>query len=745
MKYIFLFLIISIPSFAHLGSVKGKVVENKNRLPMRGATVFIEELHIGSITDESGSFFIKEIPAGEYNIRVSLIGYAYKQEKIKVSNDEIKVLDFSLDISEISLSEIRVSAANPQKQQLINSLDIKLRPIQNSQEVLRIIPGLVMGQHAGGGKAEQIFLRGFDIDHGTDIALSVDGMPINMVSHAHGQGYADSHFIIPEMIEEVDFKKGMYDTEKGNFATAGWANFKTKRILDEDFIKAEIGQFNTYRFVGAQNLLKETNKNSLYMAGEYNYSDAFFESPQHFKRLNFMSKYHGHLSKNTNLTLSASTFKSNWDASGQIPDRAVETGQIGYFGAIDPTEGGQTSRTNLNAEFLTLTKKDIVWKNQVYYSKYDFELFSNFTFFLADPVNGDQIKQKENRSLWGYSSNASLSHSIAQKQSTFSAGLQYRQDKTTDSELSRTLSKIEILERLKFGNINELNVSIFAEEEIALSSKLSMIIGLRYEVFRNSYLDKLENQQSSLVKSQIVLPKFNLYYTANKNLQFYLNSGKGFHSNDSRAVVTQNGLLTLPGAYGLDLGTLWKPNKKVVFNAAFWNLYLDQEFVYVGDAAIVEASGKSNRAGFDLSFRYQLTNNLFIDSDVNWAKPRALTEPAGQNYIPLAVKFTSIGGFTLKNKNGLSGSLRYRYVADRPANEDNSIVAKGYFVNDALVNFNKGRFNYGLSIQNIFNVKWKETQFATESRLFEESTPSEEIHFTPGTPFNAKLSLMIRI
>jgi hypothetical protein len=196
----------------------------------------------------------------------------------------------------------------------------------------------------------------------------------------------------------------------------------------------------------------------------------------------------------------------------------------------------------------------------------------------------------------------------------------------------------------------------------------------------------------------------------------------------------------LPAAYGSDLGTIWKPFPQMVINAAYWYLWLNQEFVYVGDAGVVEPSGKSVRSGLDVSIRYQLAKNIFIDTDLNWAKPRAVGVVTGQDYLPLAPVFTSIGGITLKNKTGFSGSLRYRYIADRPANEDYTIVAKGYFVSDALVSYTYKKTTIGLSIQNIFNTKWKETQFATESRLKNETTSVEEIHFTPGTPFNSKLS-----
>lgn len=740
-RILFLQLFTISTAFAHLGTIVGKITDSQTKQPVRGANIVLAGLNRGAISDDAGYFQINNLPPAPYTIEVSFMGYIGQKQTVAVKADEASVINFTLTSTEVSLDEIKVSATNPQHQQVISSLDIKLRPINNSQEVLRIIPGVVIGQHAGGGKAEQIFLRGFDIDHGTDIRLTVDGMPINMVSHAHGQGYADAHFIIPELIDGVDFKKGLYDADKGNFSTAGWANFRTKSVIDQNFVKAEAGQFNTYRLVAGVNLLgqraRDNNQNA-YLAGEYNYSDAYFDAPQHFKRLNLVGKYHGHLSKNTNLTFTASTFRSKWLASGQIPDRAVEKGIIGFFGAIDPNEGGQTSRSNLNAEFVTLTKRNHVWKNQFFYANYNFELYSNFTFFLDDPIHGDQIKQKEARHLWGYNSNYSIAHGIGTKQSTFNIGINYRNDITNDSELSHTANRLQLLEPIKLGDINEANIGLYADESIQLSNRLSATAGVRFDYFHNQYVDHLQANTRSRAKASIVSPKLNLYYTLNSRLQFYLNLGKGFHSNDTRVVVAQNGLDILPPAYGADFGTTWKPIPKLLINAAYWYLWLQQEFVYVGDAGVVEPSGQSVRSGFDVSVRYQLTGNLFADFDANWAKPRAVGEAEGENYIPLAVKFTSIGGLTLKNKNGFSGSLRYRYVADRQANEDGSIVAKGYFVADALLGYTKNHYTIGLNIQNLFNTRWKETQFATESRLRDEVNPVEEIHFTPGTPFNAR-------
>ena len=388
-------------SIAQHDHIHGKVISDNTKLPAEGITITLLPINKTTTTNENGRFTFNENKVNIQSIVFSGFGY----EKMIISID-----DFNLGATIVlktksvtTLDEVIVnSGATVKQQNQISKLDIKMRGVNNSQEVLRIVPGLFIGQHQGGGKAEQIFIRGFDCDHGTDISLNVDGMPINMVSHAHGQGYADAHFIIPETIESVDFKKGTYNAEKGNFDTAGYVDFKTANAIDKNIVKLEGGMFNSGRIVGVINLLNDKQKakqQSWYLATEYNYSDGYFDNPQHFNRFNFFTKYHGKVSENSFLQLSASTLYSKWNASGQIPNRAVDQGLIGFYGALDPTEGGVTSRSNFNAQLLTTLKNHDFIKNQFYYTNYSFDLHTNFTFYLDDPINGDQIRQKENRNL----------------------------------------------------------------------------------------------------------------------------------------------------------------------------------------------------------------------------------------------------------------------------------------------------------------------------------------------------------
>ncbi len=620
----------------------------------------------------------------------------------------------------------------------ISKLDLQVNPVNNSQEILRKVPGLFIGQHAGGGKAEQIFLRGFDIDHGTDITLSVDGMPINMVSHAHGQGYSDLHFVIPETIKNIDFGKGPYYANQGDFNTAGYVNFATKSTIDKNMIQVNYGDFNSLRTVGMFNLLENSKNNDAYVAVEYIEFDGAFESPQNFNRLNLFAKYNTFLQGKDKLTLTASHFTSSWDASGQIPEREVNNGNITRFGAIDDTEGGFTSRTNFNVQLQKTLENESIFTANTFYSNYNFELYSNFTFFLDDAINGDQIKQFENRNIFGMNAKISNEKKFGNAEAKFTKGLGLRFDNITDNELSHTKNRRELLNRIQFGDVKQTNLYAFFNSEFEIG-KFKISPAIRLDYFKFLYNDNLSTTHKTLSKTKaIVNPKLNFLYTQNENLQWFLKSGIGFHSNDARVVLKQNADKILPRAYGVDFGNIWKPTKNLVLNTAVWYLFSEEEFVYVGDAGIVEPSGKSERFGLDFGLRYQITDHVYFDTDATVTKARSLENIVGEDFIPLAPSFTMSGGMSFTNLGDFSGGLRYRYIADRPANENNTIIADGYFVSDLNINYKMNDITFGISLENLFDVAWNETQFATESRLQNEANSVEEIHFTPGTPFFAK-------
>ncbi|WP_228236885.1 TonB-dependent receptor [Allomuricauda sp. M10] len=713
-------------------NLKGQVVDEADSA-LEDVGIFNKTNGQHSHSDGTGHFVLDQTLVTD-TLYFSRLGFETLTKVIALSdlNNPVTIV---LKEGSISLDQV-VLVAKVDALSRVVDVDVKTNPVKSSQEILRKVPGLIIGQHAGGGKAEQLFLRGFDVDHGTDVAISVDGMPVNMASHAHGQGYADLHFVIPETIENVNFGKGPYYMEQGDFNTAGYVDLQLRKRLDKSMLSTEVGQFNTRRFMGMFNVLDQGNSTA-YLASELYLTDGAFDSPQNFNRLNIMGRYRYALPGNQELLLTASHFSSKWDASGQIPQRAIDQGLIGRFGAIDDTEGGQTSRTNFVLDHNKNLGTGKSLHTMAFVSHYDFELYSNFTFFLEDPVNGDQIRQKENRILMGAKTVfQDDSAQLGELRFKYNAGIGFRYDNVDDMELSHTRNRQELLERLAYGDVDEVNTYGFAGA-VFKSGKFTLEPAVRLDYFKFDYLNKLSSVYDNQSDEKVAFsPKFNTIFSPTANTQIFLKTGIGFHSNDARVVVANNGKDILPAAYGVDLGAIIRPVDKLVLNATLWSLFLDQEFVYVGDAGVVEPSGKTRRLGIEVGARYQPSDWIYLYTDANFTQGRSTEEAKGEDYIPLAPDFTMVGGVTLGNNNeGFSGGISYRYVDDRPANEDNSIVAEGYFVTDATLNYSLKNWTFGLIVENLFDTEWNETQFATESRLFNEPTAVEEIHFTPGTPF----------
>lgn len=726
------FILLIIANIQLFGQIPASKVFNKDKQPLVAVNILNTTNGQHTHSDVEGVFNFENIAVGDV-LEFSYLGYTTKQVVVEDLSKPLIVILYvaSLMLDEVVISN-KVNAVN-----VITNIDIQTNPVSSSQDVLRKVPGLFIGQHAGGGKAEQIFLRGFDIDHGTDVGITVDGLPVNMVSHAHGQGYADLHFVIPETIDKIDFGKGPYYENKGNFNTAGYVDFSTKKKLENSVLKMEAGQFDTYRFMGMLNLL-DNDKHNAYLASEYLATNGLLDSPQNFNRLNLFGKYNGNVNSTDRVDITASYFSSKWDASGQIPKRAVNNGLISRFGAIDDTEGGNTSRTNVLINYIKFLDEKSSLENTVFLSQYDFELYSNFTFFLNDTVNGDQIKQKENRTIYGLSSDYKRTFFTGNLDGTLRAGISLRNDQSKENELSHTLNRSSTLNLIQLGNINETNLGTFLGTTIEID-KWTFNPSVRLDYFNFQYNDALLTTYQTQTETKLSAnPKFNILYNQSPNLQLYLKTGRGFHSNDTRVVVNQKGHKILPAAYGFDGGFIWKPIPKMFVNAAYWYLSLEQEFVYVGDAGIVEPSGKTRRQGVDLSFRYQPFNWIFWNVDANYTHARTIEEETGQDYIPLAPAFTLAGSINVIHQSGFYGSTHVRHLADRPANEDNTIVAEGHTVTDLNLGYNWKNADFGIQIQNLFNTAWNETQFATNSRLQHETTPVEEIHFTPGTPFFIK-------
>ncbi len=750
-KYFFLLVTIFTLSniYAHEGILKGSITDSISNKPIPFVSVLLEGdgKKQSIITNELGHFKFEELEEGLYTLTLFNLGHERKTISVEIKDDEVKVVSISIKLTRnaLKLSEITVSSSRDlgQTMNTITGIDILLRPVNSAQDLMRLVPGLFIAQHQGGGKAEQIFLRGFDADHGTDFAVFWDGIPVNMPSHAHGQGYADSHFMIPESIEQLDVYKGTYATQYGDFATAGAASFSTKNFVD-NMIKVEAGNYGMNRIMGMLNLLGKDqhifskNKESLYITAENMYNSAsYFDNHQNYKRFSAFMKYYGQISEKNVLTIEGSTFNATWNGSGQVPERAITEGIITRFGAIDPSEGGQTSRTNANVILKTFLNNDAVFKNQAYYSYYKLNLFTDFTFLLVDSVHGDGINQRDNgRNIFGYNGSYDITNKVAGKDLRTIIGITTKGDMGQIS--LRHQQKRTILDTVGIGNLYEQNISAYLDETYHLTDKFYINAGVRVDAFYMNYRDIRGPKYDSLSGKNLqakVSPKLNLYYNVTPQVQVFARSGYGFHSNDARVVVTNPNVTTLPYALGYEIGSTFKPIKNMVVNAVLWGIHLKNELVFSADAAQTEINGATQRIGADLSIRYQLTNYLFFDLDVNYSHGRYTDLPTGQNYIPLAPTLTSVAGITVKAAKGLTGSFRYRLINDRPANNDNSVVAKGYFLLDAVVRYRIKNYQIGLTVENILNVNWNEAQFDTQTRLRGESAAGvDQLCFTPGAP-----------
>jgi outer membrane receptor protein involved in Fe transport len=775
--------IISL-SYAQTGQLEGIVTGADQNEGLVGVNIILEGTVFGTISGVHGDYLLSGIPVGTHTVIFSYIGYETFEREIRIQEDQRATLDVVLEPGSINLAAVTVEAYQPfsaASSKAIRNFDLKVKPVRSAQDVLSLVPGLFIAQHAGGGKAEQIFMRGFDADHGTDVGVYVDGLPVNMVTHGHGQGYADLHFIIPEIIEGLTVYKGPYFAQFGNFGTAGSVDLSTTDHPDHNLMKLEGGMFNTLKATTVLKIPTSGKHQSAYIAGQYSYSDGPFESPQGFNRGNIFGKFHTHITPRSELGIAMGAFTSAWDASGQIPDRAVRSGLIDRFGAIDDLEGGTTGRYNISVDYHFTEGYDHDFMVQAFMSSYDFKLYSNFTLYLEDPVNGDMIEQTDNRSIYGINTRYSFQKQYGNMRFLTRTGLMYRGD-NVDLSLWKSPDRNR-MEVLTNSSVNEVNMAMWVEEDVVFSPKFKLQLGLRGDYLTFNVLDHLDRADfpgnglphaSGYAQSGIISPNLNLVWSPSQYLDIYVNGGTGFHSNDARDVVIsarineiihagrQQGLnqeeidqelanrfldpehadmKTLPRAMGAELGLRLNLGNRVLISAAGWYLNLEEELVYVGDAGTTEISGESRRIGADVEIRAQLADWIWGDVDVNFADGRYPGEPEEANYIPLAPRLTAQGGVNFQHPTGLDGALRFRYLADRPANEDNSVVATGHTMLNAVLGYRFKGFRIFAQVENILNMEWNEAQFDTESRLFDETEPVSELHYTPGNPFNVQLGL----
>lgn len=640
-----------------------------------------------------------------------------------------------LDVPEVSVIGERPVAAS--SQQFIPDKEYLMQPQGRPAQVLRLVPGFVTVEHSGGaGKADQYFLRGFDGDHGTDVAFFNDGMPINLRTHAHGQGYTDLNFIIPETIEGLDVYKGAYLPEFGDFATAGAVNFRTREVVKEGVVQQAGGQFDTQRFLLMFSPTKDKVR-TLFAAEGY-YTNGPFQNDNRYFRTNVLGKMTTNLTGRDELSITGTFQKSQWNASGEIPLRAVQDGSLDRFGAIDPSEGGKTLRSTGRVNYHYDTSSGGQFFANAYAQYYRLDLFTNFTFFLNDPINGDGIQQSDRRVMYGGDIGYKQRGELLSMPTIGTIGFQTRVD-DIHTRLG-TQAKRTPTGTTTDSDVLEASYAPFVKAEIQPISWMRVVGGLRAETFTFDVRNRCQaciDPPAGRTSSGIVLPKMSLILGPWLNTEFFANYGQGYHSNDARSAVTP-GSSPLARSKNYEIGIRSKPwgLDGMELIATLWQIDLQSELVFVGDSGTTDIRGPSRRHGVEVAARGQVWGPIYFNGSVTYTK----AEFRNGDAIPLAPEVTAYGALLLKWPEGLTSQLQATYLGVRSLTEDRSFKSPSWLTFDLTeryqlpVKLPYGRMEAFAFVQNLFNTKWEQATFAFASQLRNETQPVTDIHFVPGNP-----------
>ena len=652
--------------------------------------------------------------------------------------------------TEDSIEVIRIVGRQPvtaTSVQTVPSEDFELRPLESGGEMLEAIPNLLTGQHTGGGKAEQYFIRGFDADHGTDLAVYFDGVPVNLPSHAHGQGFLDLHFITPETIDLLNAYKGTYFTRYGDFSTAGTVEYVPQDGFPKSLVQVEYGAFDTFRTVAIASprsgAFDPSGPARGFVSFEAYHTNGPFQNDEDLWRYSGLAR--GEVDVSPQLTVSGHLlgYHANWNASGLIPKSLVDNGTIGRFGSLDPTEGGKTTRAQGKLQLDWFPNPNGHLMANAYVSYYDFELFSNFTYFLRDRVNGDGIVQRDKGRIYTGGRIEYLHTPNAPFPLQLRAGMETRYD---DARVFLgTQTRRKVTGATADDAIQQLSMEPYMEFEVVPLPWLNVQAGLRFAWFRFDGTDELTGAAQGAEQATRWLPKVNLNLSpfsevgplpidieGIQNLQILVNFGIGYHSNDARVIFSESTDNALPRATGVEVGlrTEFLDHIEIAFDG--WYLNLEDELVFLGDEGTTEPRGETNRLGLEFAMTAWPLEWWFLRGDVAYTSIR-LTDDTPLQQAP---RFIAKAGTGVRFK-GFATEINLRHLGQRYASEDFSDPKlSSYTVLDLGVRYRWRFFEVGLTVQNITNTEWSSSEFFYESRPTRTGPASEGFHFSPGNPRN---------
>ena len=629
----------------------------------------------------------------------------------------------------------------------VGAADLAARPFLRRGELLEVVPGLVITQHSGSGKANQYFLRGFNLDHGTDFAVSVDDLPVNMRSHAHGQGYSDLNFIIPELVSGVTYQKGQYAAANGDFSAAGAAQFHLVDSLPQNLARVEYGE-NDYTRIFLAGTDRHAGGSATTVGVEAGYDNGPWLSPEHSRRLNLFIR-HTWSSGANDFALTLLGYRGQWDSTDQIPQRAVTEGTLDRFGAIDPSDGGQSDRESLAFDW-TRHGTDGVTQLNLYTIHYQLKLFSNFTYFLDDPVNGDQFNQRDNRALFGGSLKHTRSTELCGRKFDLTWGAQARAD-LIDVGLFHTSQRVQ-LSTVRNDQVDESSAALFTQGTLRVSEKFRVTTGLRAD----GYLFQVKSDNplnSGRRAAAIASPKLSFVFTPFAKTEFYANAGFGFHSNDARGTVIRvdpsdgttpvDRVNPLVRAQSTEFGVRTALAPGLVSTVSFWALDLDSELVFVGDAGGTEASGATRRYGVEFANYYRPVPWLMVDADLAFTHARYRDAPPGTDRIANSISTVVTAGVTLELPHGFFNTARLRYFGPQPIIEDNSVRAPSSLTFNLRTGWRSRQWELALDVLNVSGQSSPDIAYYYASRLAGEPVGGrDDVHFHPAEPRTLRISVM---
>lgn len=644
--------------------------------------------------------------------------------------DKIVVRDRSTDL---------VGIADSASQGGVGYVQLDSRPFLRRGELLEVIPGVVITQHSGGGKANQYFLRGFNLDHGTDFSVSVDGMPVNLRTHAHGQGYADLNFLIPELVQDVSYNKGPFFAEVGDFSAAGAAQFHLFKELPAGVASVTVGDNDFTRIVVADSVRSALGITTYGV--EAGYDNGPWDLAEHFRRFSGMLRQHWE-SGEQQFDVTALAYHAKWRSTDQVPLRAVRSGLIDRLGSIDPTDQGETDRDSLSFDY-TANQSDSVTHANVYAIYYRLSLYSNFTYFLDDPVNGDQFNQRDHRTVIGGSLDHSWSGDWSGRKSETKIGLQIREDIIPEVALFRTAQRA-LVSTVRDDDVKEGSVGIFAHNETHWTDWCRTDAWLRGDAYRFDVTSS-SPLNSGKRTAAILSPKLSLVLGPWEKTEYYFNAGLGFHSNDARGTTLHvdpssgnpaDPASPLVRSKGIEAGVRTSAVKNLVSSVSVWALDLNSELVFSGDSGGTDPSGATRRYGVEFSNYYRANSWLTLDADLSLTRARYRQDvDGGGKQVANSIGTVLTAGVVVDTPSGWFGSVRLRYFGPQPIIEDNSVLEPSSLTFNARLGYRHNKWEVSLDVLNVLNRKNDDIAYFYASRLpGEPAGGTDDIHFHPAEP-----------